>query len=65
MEVLLRGGPCDGRVVVGGGEAVICGSCLYERTFDIGRARGRDLRVYQHRPDCCQPYGRGAEDRCE
>ncbi|MFF0372762.1 hypothetical protein [Micromonospora sp. NPDC005087] len=65
MEVLLRGGPGDGHVVDGGGESVVWGACLYERTSDIGRSRGRDLRVYQHRPDCCQPYGRGSEDRCE
>ncbi|MCM0678297.1 hypothetical protein NCC78_27015 [Micromonospora phytophila] len=65
MEVLLRGGPGDGQVVDGGGETVVWGACLYERTAEVGHRRGRDLRVYRHRADCCEAYGRGAEDRCE
>ncbi|MEU0156857.1 hypothetical protein [Micromonospora fulviviridis] len=65
MEVLLRGGPGDGKVVSGGGETVVWQACLYEITTGFARRSGRDLRVYRHRPDCCEPYGRGAEDRCE
>ena len=65
MDVLLRGGPGDGQVVPGGGETVVWGACLYEITSERGHRQGRDLRVYRHRPDCCEPYGRGAEDRCE
>ncbi|WP_433493673.1 hypothetical protein ACQP26_19920 [Micromonospora sp. CA-248089] len=65
MEVLLRGGPGDGQVLVGGGEAVVWRPCLYEITQEFARRGGRDLRVYRHRPDCCERYGRGAEDRCE
>ena len=33
--------------------------------IEFARRSGRDVRVYRHRPDCCEPYGRGAEDRCE
>ncbi|MER7333653.1 MULTISPECIES: hypothetical protein [unclassified Micromonospora] len=65
MDVLLRGGPGDGQVVPGGGETVVWQACLYEITTEYGHRHGRDLRVYRHRPDCCEPYGRGAEDRCE
>ncbi|WP_346534343.1 hypothetical protein [Micromonospora sp. DPT] len=65
MDVLLRGGPGDGQVVPGGGETVGWQACLYEITREYGRRHGRDLRVYRHRPNCCEPYGRGAEDRCE
>ncbi|WP_046565445.1 hypothetical protein [Micromonospora sp. HK10] len=65
MDVLLRGGPGDGQVVSGGGETVVWGTCLYEITSERGLRQGRDLHVYRHRPDCCEPYGRGAEDRCE
>ncbi|MFR9780330.1 hypothetical protein ACL02O_30290 [Micromonospora sp. MS34] len=65
MDVLLRGGPGDGQVVPGGGQTVVWGACLYEITSERGLRQGRDLRVYRHRPDCCKPYGRGAEDRCE
>ncbi|SCF21016.1 hypothetical protein GA0074696_3445 [Micromonospora purpureochromogenes] len=65
MEVLLRGGPGDGQVVPGGGETVRWQACLYEITSERAHRSGRDLRVYRHRVDCCEPYGRGAEDRCE
>ncbi|MFG3602522.1 hypothetical protein [Micromonospora chersina] len=65
MEVLLRGGPGDGQVVSGGGETVVWQACLYEITPEFARRSGRDLRVYRHLQDCCEPYGRGAEDRCE
>ncbi|MFF4893441.1 hypothetical protein [Micromonospora chersina] len=65
MEVLLRGGPGDGQVVSRGREAVVWQACLYEITAEFARRGGRDLQVYRHRPDCCEPYGRGAEDRCE
>ncbi|MFG1953896.1 hypothetical protein [Micromonospora sp. NPDC048830] len=65
MDVVLRGGPGDGRVVRGGPESVVWGACLYERTTDVSQVHGRDLRVYRHRPDCCEPFGRGSEDRCE
>ncbi|GAB2933949.1 hypothetical protein GCM10027280_22260 [Micromonospora polyrhachis] len=65
MEVLLRGGPGSGQVVPATGETALWRTCLYQRTGDWGHAQGRDLRVYDHRPDCCEPFGRGAEDRCE
>ncbi|MEV0723684.1 hypothetical protein AB0I37_12995 [Micromonospora purpureochromogenes] len=65
MEVLLRGGPGDGQVVPGGGETVRWQACLYEISSERAHRRGRDLRVYRHRVDCCEPYGRGSEDRCE
>ncbi|MFD1324513.1 hypothetical protein [Micromonospora sonneratiae] len=65
MEVLLRGGPGAGQVVNGGSETLVWPACLYERTLEWERVARRELRVYAHRPDCCEPYGRGAEDRCE
>lgn len=65
MEVLLSGGPGDGQVVPGSGETVAWRACLYEITTEFAQRRGRDLRVYRHRPDCCEAYGRGADDRCE
>ncbi|MEU3457393.1 hypothetical protein ABZ671_27880 [Micromonospora sp. NPDC006766] len=65
MDVLLRGGPGDGQVVPGGGETVVWRACLYEITREYGHRHGRDLRVYRHRSDCCELYGRGSEDRCE
>jgi hypothetical protein len=40
-------------------------ACLYERTNDREERHGRTLPVYRHRPDCCELYGRGAEDRSE
>ncbi|MFI6163003.1 hypothetical protein ACIA59_24015 [Micromonospora haikouensis] len=65
MDVLLRGGPGDGHVVPGGGEHVVWQACLYEITSEREPRRGHDLRVYRHRDDCCEPYGRGSQDRCE
>jgi hypothetical protein len=65
VDVLLRGGPGEGQVAPGGGEAVVWRACLYEITTEYGHQHGRGLRVYRHRPDCCEPYGRGDEDRCE
>ncbi|AEB42604.1 hypothetical protein VAB18032_07410 [Micromonospora maris AB-18-032] len=63
--MLLRGGPGDGQVVTGGGEAVVWRACLYEITTEFTHRHGHDLRVYRHRTDCCEPHARGAEDRCE
>ncbi|MEU2988732.1 hypothetical protein ABZ647_30525 [Micromonospora aurantiaca] len=65
MRVLLRGGPGDGQVVSAVGRAVVWRACLYEATPDFAQRQGCDLRVYRHRPDCCEARGRGAEDRCE
>ncbi|MEU1811027.1 hypothetical protein [Micromonospora aurantiaca (nom. illeg.)] len=66
MDVLLRGGPGDGRVIPGGGETVVWQACLYEITGEYGHHRhGSNLRIYRHRPDCCQHHGRGSEDRGE
>ncbi|MFI7073532.1 hypothetical protein [Micromonospora sediminicola] len=65
MVVVLRGGPYDGQTVEGGGETVVAGVCLYVRTSDRVRRGGRELLVFVHRADCCEPHGRGAEDRCE
>ncbi|MFG2012291.1 hypothetical protein ACGFNF_24845 [Micromonospora sp. NPDC048868] len=65
MRVLLRHGPGDGQVVDGRGETVVWGACLYERTGDREERHGHTLVVFRHRPDCCEPYGRGSEDRCE
>lgn len=65
VDVLLRAGPADGRVVDGGGETVTYAACLYERTGKRQAYRGRDQPVYEHRPDCCEGNQRGAEDRCE
>lgn len=45
VDVLLRGGPGDGQMVPGGGETVVWQPCLYEITSEVGRQRGRDLRV--------------------
>ncbi|MFI6332869.1 hypothetical protein ACIBBG_31760 [Micromonospora chersina] len=56
-------GPGDGQVVSGGGETVVWQACLYEITPEFARRSGRDLRVYRHRPDCCEPYGRGGGRR--
>ncbi|RLK25326.1 hypothetical protein DER29_3326 [Micromonospora sp. M71_S20] len=63
--MLLRGGPGDGQVVPGGGKVVVWQARLYEITTKYSHRRGRDLRIYRHRPDCCEPSDRGAEDRCE
>lgn len=63
--MLLHGGPGDGQVVPGGDDTIVWRACLYEITPEYGHRHGRNLRVYRHRPDCCEPYGRGAEDRCE
>ncbi|WP_229402597.1 hypothetical protein [Micromonospora okii] len=65
MKAVLSGGPGDGQVVAGGGETVVWRACLYERTGDLDVRRGEQVRVYAHRTDCCEGYGRGAEDRCE
>ncbi|MGC4766180.1 hypothetical protein ACLQ20_25335 [Micromonospora sp. DT46] len=65
MRVLLRHGPGDGQVVDGRGETVGWGACLYERTGDREERHGHTVIVFRHRPDCCEPYGRGGEDRCE
>lgn len=53
------------RMVVGGGETVVWRTCLYQITTEVAHRQGHDLRVYRHRPDCCESHGRGAEDRCE
>ncbi|WP_307871925.1 hypothetical protein [Micromonospora sp. U21] len=63
--MLLRGGPGDGHVVRGGGENVLWQARLYEATSEVTLRHGHDLRVYQHRPDCCEQHGRGSEDKCE
>ncbi|MEU4567046.1 hypothetical protein [Micromonospora sp. NPDC023956] len=65
MFALLRGGPGDGRVVDVSRPEVVWRSCLYERTSDMQQVRGREVRVYAHRPDCCEGYGRGDVDGCE
>ncbi|MBU8857789.1 MULTISPECIES: hypothetical protein [unclassified Micromonospora] len=66
MDVLLRGGPGDGQVVPATGDVALWKACLYDITGDYGhRRRGPSLRIYQHRPDCCEPHGRGSDDRCE
>ena len=67
MEILavLRGGPGDSQAVTATGRETVWRSCLYEVTSDRSIRNGVDRRVYQHRPDCCEPFGRGAEDRCE
>ncbi|WP_328415226.1 hypothetical protein OG470_22665 [Micromonospora sp. NBC_00389] len=65
MDVLLRGGPGDGQVVRRGGGNVLWQACLYEVTSEAALRHGRDLRVYRHRPDCCEPHGRGSDDKCE
>ncbi|MEV1013814.1 hypothetical protein AB0I89_23975 [Micromonospora sp. NPDC049801] len=65
MKVLLRHGPADGRVVDGGGETVVAGACLYERTGERANRRGEDLPVYVHRADCCEANQRGVVDGCE
>lgn len=63
--MLLRGGPGDGQTVSCSGETLVWQACLYEATIKYSHRSGRCLRVYRHRPDCCEPHGRGAEDRCE
>lgn len=65
VVVLLRGGPHDGQTVEGGGETVVAGACLYERSGERVSRGGRELLVFVHRVDCCEPHRRGAEDRCE
>ncbi|WP_121400948.1 hypothetical protein [Micromonospora sp. M71_S20] len=66
MDVLLRGGPGDGQVVSAGGETALWRARLYEITGDHGHQRnGPSLRIYRHRPDCCQPRDRGGQDHCE
>jgi hypothetical protein len=64
-EALLRGGPGDGQVVAAAGRLLVWRACLYEQTRDRRQVRGQDVPVYEHRPDCCEPYGHGNEDRCE
>ncbi|WP_081635997.1 hypothetical protein [Micromonospora sp. CNB394] len=66
MDALLRGGPGDGQTVPAGGESLVWRACLYELTGDRHHQRdGRILRIYRHRPDCCEPRDRGSQDRCE
>ncbi|MFI6760810.1 hypothetical protein ACIBF5_16920 [Micromonospora sp. NPDC050417] len=65
MPAILRGGPGDSQSVVSAGRQVVWRSCLYEMTSDRVMRGGVERRVYEHRPDCCEPFGRGAEDRCE
>ncbi|WUF76255.1 hypothetical protein OG995_18750 [Micromonospora zamorensis] len=65
MKMLLGHRPVNGRVVDGGGETVVAGACLYERTGERAYQRGEDLAVYENRADCCEATQRGAEDRCE
>ncbi|MFK3979605.1 hypothetical protein ACI2K4_04405 [Micromonospora sp. NPDC050397] len=65
MPAILRGGPGDSQSVTATGPLLVWRSCLYEVTPDWALRRGSDRRVYQHRPDCCEPFGRGSEDRCE
>ncbi|WP_091632440.1 hypothetical protein [Micromonospora peucetia] len=65
MKVLLRGGPGDGQVVPAVGPSTMWRACLYEATPERVDRQGRELRIYRHRPDCCEVHGRGAEDRCE
>ncbi|WP_121161446.1 hypothetical protein [Micromonospora pisi] len=65
MAAILRGGPGDSQSVVATGRQVVWRSCLYEMTSDRVMRGGGEGRVYEHRPDCCEPFGRGAEDRCE
>jgi hypothetical protein len=48
----------------GAGETVVWQACRYEITSEYGRHGECDLRVYRH-PDCCEPNGRGVEDRYE
>jgi hypothetical protein len=63
--VVLVGGPGAGQQVEASGSALPWRACLYERTSDRQRVRGVELRVYGHRADCCEGYGRGDVDRCE
>ncbi|GAB3976929.1 hypothetical protein V1634_27225 [Plantactinospora veratri] len=63
--VVLLGGSGGGQRVQVSGATVVWRACLYERTGDHQRVGGMDLRVYAHRPDCCQGYGRGDADGCE
>jgi hypothetical protein len=65
IKVLLRGGPGDGQAAVATGRNAVWRSCLYEATSDRSTRGGVDRQVYQHRSDCCEQFGRGAEDRCE
>jgi hypothetical protein len=65
IHVVLSGGPGDSQAMTASGREVIWRSCLYKATSDRSTRGGADRQVYQHRPDCCEPFGRGAEDRCE
>ncbi|HEY0698957.1 MAG TPA: hypothetical protein VGD43_14245 [Micromonospora sp.] len=61
----LAGGPGDTQLVTASGPTIVWRACLYERTRERTEAGGWDVPVYAHRPDCCEAYGRGADDRCE
>jgi hypothetical protein len=65
IMVVLRGGPGDSQAAVATGREVVWRSCLYEATSERSTRCGVDRQVYQHRSDCCEQFGRGAEDRCE
>jgi hypothetical protein len=67
MDILavLRGGPGDSQTATATGRELVWRSCLYEVSGDRMMRGGVERKVYQHRADCCEPFGRGAEDRCE
>ncbi len=66
MNALLRGGPGDNHTTHAPRPDLVWRACLYQRTTDRTHAAGRELHVYEHRPDCCDwPNSRGDTDGCE
>jgi hypothetical protein len=66
MNALLRGGPGDNHTTHAPRPDLVWRACLYQRTTDTAHHHGQEVRVYAHRPDCCDwPNSRGDTDGCE
>jgi len=65
QTVVLVGVPGGGQQVEASGPSLVWRACLYERTGDRQKVQDVEVRVYGHRPDCCEGYGRGDTDGCE
>ncbi|MEU8158075.1 hypothetical protein AB0B94_30850 [Micromonospora sp. NPDC048986] len=65
MLAVLRGGPGDSQPVTAHGRELVWRGCLYEFTGDRAKRLGVERQVFEHAADCCEPFGRGSEDRCE
>jgi hypothetical protein len=65
VPAVLRGGPGDGQLLSAASRQLVWRACLYEATTERALRGEEERRVFAHREDCCESFGRGAEDRCE